>query len=148
MSADIIFSHAEPSETIKFTTKDLIGELKTLMNSCETSRTAFRISYGDLYIPFADPYVLANCMIVDSPGAGSIYSHHDEIIRDIARKAHLCVIVLELDRPESGADLEFISEMSRMAHDYGKPQMLLASKADKVGSVEIDEKIRSWTDKF
>ncbi|MBN1290534.1 MAG: dynamin family protein [Candidatus Latescibacteria bacterium] len=146
LSAEIVFSNPESSEITKFTAKNINNKLRSLMDTCETSRKAFRISYGDIYLPFSDPYVLANCLIIDSPGAGSIYSHHDEIIRDAARKAHMYIIVLELDRPESGADLEFISEISRMAHDYNRPLVLLASKADKIASNGIDEKIRQWED--
>jgi len=144
LNADIVFSNPELVETEIFDEENITGKLRMFMNKHETPRVAFRIGYSDLYLSFADTSVLANCMIVDTPGSGSVKSYHDEIIHETARKADCYVVLCEIDRTKSSSGFDNIAEISHMAREYGRPLIVIAAKADKINADEIDEYIREW----
>ena len=144
INADIVFSNPELVETEIFDEENMTVKLRMFMNKHETPRVAFRIGYSDLYLSFSDTSVLANCMIVDTPGSDSVKSSHDEIIHETARKADCYVVLCEIDRPESSSGFDIIAEISQIAQDYGRQLIVIAAKADKISADRIDEYIREW----
>ncbi len=66
------------------------------------------------------PWLAGGARVIDTPGNGSAEAHHDALVMDAIRQAHVAVFVFTADKPISGGEKRLLEEIKNVG-----PQKIL-----------------------
>lgn len=127
--ASVEFEGGHRRETAMGSIVEFISEERNPKNEKRVERVV---------VETAAPFLADGTILIDTPGAGSVYRHNTEVAQKYMPKADAVILVLAADPPISQTEVEFLHSVRRWARklfvvqnkiDYLEPSDLAASLA-------------------
>lgn len=83
------------------------------------------------------PFLEGGTLLVDTPGAGSVYRHNTEVAQKYMPEADAVILVLSADPPISQAEVEFLHSVRRWARKL----FVIQNKTDYLDPADLDSSL-------